>query len=231
MTAISWHPHTGSRAGAPRLTVAKRIRPDHDVVADLVAAGFGGVPADDVEVHLKARADEVVRWLVLCAEPASCRRPANYQTDEARGHCAQTRRHAVELAGDPSRHRPPRRLVVRPSYGYSGRAYPALPAVARVSPGVLFLVTLKMPADPSVTGDSYPRISRYLRYKTAPPVTLADWTDELVHLAAHEARHVHQFRHGLRRSEIDAEKWAHAQLSAYRRDRDFNAEGIDVLKA
>lgn len=219
-----------SRAGVPRLVIASRIRPDHTLVADLVTAGFAGMDADDVEVHLKARADEVVRWLVLCAVPEGCLRSVNYVTDGTRGHCARTRRQALQLADDTKRHLAPRRLAVSPSYGYSGRAYPVLPPVARVEPGITFLVTLKMPADPIATGDSYPRISRYLRYKTAPPVTIADWTEELVHLAAHEARHIHQFRHTLPRSEIDAEKWAHERLAGYRRDAELK-EDSDVLEA
>ena len=210
--------------------IASRIRPNNTPVADLVAAGFAGVDAADVEVHLKARADEVVRWLVLCADPEGCLRSANYLTDGACGHCARTRRQALQLAGDPKRHLAPRRLAVRPSYGYSGRAYPVLPSVARVEPGIRFLVTLKMPADPIATGDSYPRTSRYLRYKTAPPVTIADWTEDLVHLAAHEARHIHQLRHRLSRSEIDAEKWAHERLAAHRQWRDRPAENAHALE-
>lgn len=212
-----------------RLTISPRIAVDHRLVGALVLAGFAGVAHDDVEVHLKAAADAVTRWLVACGHAERCRHPANYTHGGVRGHCARSADAATALAGGLDGHRPPQRLTVRPTYAYSGRAYPRLPAIARVAPETRYLVTLKIPANPTATGDAYPRVSQYRRYKTAPPVVIRDWTEEVVHLAAHEARHTHQFRRGLPRSEIDAERWAHRQLAAYRRrDRDPRVEPLSA---
>lgn len=212
-----------------RVTISQRIQADHGLLWWLLEAGFAEVAHDDVEVHLKVRSSQVVGWLVACREAAGCGRPINYATDTDKGHCAKTRRRALELAGDPATHLSPQQLQVRSLYSYSGRAYPQLPALAKVAPGIRYLITLKIPAKPAATGDPYPRISRYQRYKTAPPVAIADWTEELVHLAAHEARHTHQFRCGLLRSEIDAERWAHARLAAYRRQLGLPPLDVDLL--
>jgi hypothetical protein len=116
---------------------------------------------------------------------------------------------------------------MRPTYAFSGRAYPRLPEVARVANGVRYLVTLAIPADPAATGDPYPRLSHDGRYKTAPAIVVADRREELMHLAAHEARHTHQFRHGLSRSEIDAERWAHARLADWRAAQGLPAPAVE----
>jgi hypothetical protein len=191
-----------------RLTISPRIRADHGLVAALVAAGFAGSDSHDVEVHLKAAAATVTRWLVACHAPGGSGRPVNYRAGEQAGHCARTRGQALALAGDPQAHHRPEQLVVQRRYPYSGRAYQHLPEVARVTVRVRYLVTLRMPADPQKAAEPYPRISRYERYKTAPPITIRTWQEDLFHLAAHEARHVHQFRRSLPCSEIDAEHWA-----------------------
>ena len=48
---------------------------------------------------------------------------------------------------------------------------------------------------------------------------MGDWRERLVALAAHEACHVRQFREGLRRSEVEAERWALRVLEAWRSGR------------
>lgn len=50
----------------------------------------------------------------------------------------------------------------------------------------------------------------------APEFTVADWREALIAVAAHEIRHIAQFRHGLRRSEVDAERAALAALRRWR---------------
>jgi hypothetical protein len=99
----------------------------------------------------------------------------------------------------------------------TGRAYDGVPDIARVVPGVRYLVTLKIPLDRA--GEPvgrYPRTWRYEAYRTAPPATFTDWCEELVHAAAHEGRHVWQFATGAPRSEIDAEQWACTVLERWR---------------
>ncbi len=109
-----------------------------------------------------------------------------------------------------------RRLLPRGS-GFSGRAYRGVPAIARVGPGVAFLVTMMVPASADApTARRYPFSWRYARARRAGPVEFASWQEELFHLAAHEARHIHQYRHGLPASEADAEAWACARLAERR---------------
>ena len=50
----------------------------------------------------------------------------------------------------------------------------------------------------------------------SPLLTLADWCEALVAVAAHEAWHVHQFRHGLRRVDAHCEGFAAHALERYR---------------
>jgi hypothetical protein len=52
--------------------------------------------------------------------------------------------------------------------------------------------------------------------KRAPLIEVHDWREALVVVASHEARHVHQFRHGKPRSEVDAERFAAKALERYR---------------
>lgn len=209
MTAPARHP------GTVHVMISDRIRADHDLVAGLVAAGFAETRAGDVEVHVKAAPVTVTRWVVACR--AGCDREANYDPGGAHaGHCARSRPRAQRLAGDPTVHDPPRQQRVGVPYAYHGRAYPEVPAVANTAPGTRYLVTLRMPADPPATADTHPRVSRYTRYATAPAVTLANWHEEVIHLAAHEACHTTQFRHHQPRSEIEAETYAHARLARWR---------------
>jgi hypothetical protein len=104
----------------------------------------------------------------------------------------------------------------------SGRAYaPPLPAVAGVAATTRFLITLTVPADPRQL--AYPQTLRYhrggRRYATAPDIAVASWQEHLLVVAAHEWRHVHQFRVGGVRSEVKADQWALARLLAWRAGR------------
>lgn len=52
--------------------------------------------------------------------------------------------------------------------------------------------------------------------KRSPIIHYQDWKEALVAIAAHEARHIHQFRNRLPLSEVDCEKWALKKLERYR---------------
>jgi hypothetical protein len=78
-------------------------------------------------------------------------------------------------------------------------------------PGTLFLVRLRLPG--VLRNRGYPRAYRYTGLVTAPWITVRGWRERLLALAAHEAFHVHQFREGLRRSEVAAERWALKKLA------------------
>jgi hypothetical protein len=101
----------------------------------------------------------------------------------------------------------------RPSRSFAGRAYANVPKSALAGPDVTCLVRLFVPVAPRNRG--FPKTYRYRRLRTAPSITVGDWRQALVALAAHEARHVHQFRNGLPRSEVDAERWSKRVLEGW----------------
>ena len=76
---------------------------------------------------------------------------------------------------------------------------------------------MKVPA--TLRNRAYPRTYRYPRLKTAPWITVSDWQERFVALVAHEAFHTRQFREGLRRSEVQAERWAARILESWRETR------------
>jgi hypothetical protein len=201
----------------PRIAISKSIRTSHADIRRLIGEGFAGVSAGDVEVHVKARGS--VRSFVVLCDRRRCPLEHNYRSrDGDRGH------HFVSSARDAERiaqhHGSPLERRVRPrGEGFSGRAYRGVPRVGRVAPGVAYLVTVLMPAAPDAhTARRYPYRWRYARFRRAEPITLRSWQEDLVHLAAHEARHIHQYRFGLPASELDAERWAAGRLAAWRSD-------------
>ena len=50
----------------------------------------------------------------------------------------------------------------------------------------------------------------------SPIVTMADWREALVAVAAHEARHIWQFQHEAPRSEVEAERYSAGRLALWR---------------
>ncbi len=106
------------------------------------------------------------------------------------------------------------RRARRPGESFTGRAYFTLPSRPRPHPETTFLVRLSLPA--TLRNRAYPKTYRYWNRKTAPWITVRDWRERLVALVAHEACHVRQFREGLRRSEVEAERWAAGALDAWR---------------
>jgi hypothetical protein len=134
------------------------IRADPEELRRLVATGFAGVDASDVEVRV----------------------------DRARS----------------SRE------------SFTGRAHGRRPPRLASHPDTRFLVHLRIPG--VLRNRAYPKTYRYPRRTTAPAITVLDWRERLLTLVAHEAWHVHQFRTGLRRSEVAAERWALRTLEAWR---------------
>lgn len=90
--------------------------------------------------------------------------------------------------------------------------------LANVASSTRYLVTMRLPR--RLDGLPYPETLQYHRrgvvMTTAPRIQVRSWPEEVVHLTAHEARHVHQFRHGLPKSEVDAERWAAAAVLRFR---------------
>lgn len=63
-----------------------------------------------------------------------------------------------------------------------------------------------------------PMVRRPYGGKRSPVVECRNWREGLVAIAAHEARHIHQYLHGKPRSEVDCERFAAKALERYRRE-------------
>ncbi len=111
---------------------------------------------------------------------------------------------------------------------FTGLAYFQLPTRPRTEPGTRYLVRLRLPR--ILRNRDYPKSYRYPGRRTAPWITVGDWRERLLALAAHEACHVWQFRGGYRRSEVQAERWALRILSDWRgRDRAIGRISLSEL--
>jgi hypothetical protein len=102
----------------------------------------------------------------------------------------------------------------RSRWVFSGKAWPEPPKRRVTSAGTEFLVEISMPRAPAAEG--FPYRWRYTGLKTAPRLIAFTWQERLVALAAHEAYHVKQFRLGMRKSEVAAERWAVRALERHR---------------
>lgn len=92
-----------------------------------------------------------------------------------------------------------------------GRAYNGVPGPSNAPPTAEYLVTVALPDEfDGVTFNAERRGSRWPVYRTH------DWRELLVVVAAHEAKHVEQFRDGRPLSEVACEHWARHRLSRYR---------------
>jgi hypothetical protein len=104
--------------------------------------------------------------------------------------------------------------AVRSWDSFTGRAYSEPPRRPRTHSATRYLVRLKVPS--VLRNRGYPKSYRYPQRKTAPSITAQDWRERFIALVAHEAFHVRQFREGLRRSEVAAERWALSVLDDWR---------------
>ena len=119
--------------------------------------------------------------------------------------------------------------VIRASRGaqpFTGLAFPE-PPNRKMAPGARYLVRLRLPS--ILRNRGYPMTHRYRGRKTAPWITVRNWQERLVALAAHEACHVRQFRDGTRRSEVEAERHAAAVLAAWVETRTTSPQGLAQL--
>jgi hypothetical protein len=105
---------------------------------------------------------------------------------------------------------------------YRGRAYDGIPGLARVAPQSRFLVIVALSRVQKRLPERVHLGSKRLARGFPGGVPVAGWEDLFLYIAAHEARHIWQFRRrratgrrGLR--EVDAEQFALARLDAWRR--------------
>jgi hypothetical protein len=114
---------------------------------------------------------------------------------------------------------------VKGGHGLSARAYDGVPSISNAPRRARYLVTIKVgngvrfPVGPHNRNGKMPdEVGPRNRF---PFFTYADWREWLVSAAAHEARHIHQYRHGERRSELDCERFAEKVLNRYRRESGY----------
>lgn len=208
-----------------RISITRPLSGHDAQLRQLIVAGFAGVDDRDVEIHLRSRPPRVSyrvrsveplavfsaetqhRW--LSAHPGATTVPVTRVLPRR----AAAERLAARLGGEVERH-----VDQRLGERLSGCAYEQLPSLARVAPSTQYLVTLKIPV--ALDALSYPFTLKYRRggqeMKTAPAIEVHSWPEEFVHLVAHEAAHVDQFRRGLAKSEVAAERWALKVLDRYR---------------
>jgi hypothetical protein len=100
---------------------------------------------------------------------------------------------------------------------YSGFAYDHVPEISNAPRSSKYLVTIGLgPPDKFPTKEH----KRHRGAGTSFPVRrFDDWREALVFLAAHEAKHIEQYREGLPRSEVRCDAFATHMLDRYRNGR------------
>lgn len=92
-----------------------------------------------------------------------------------------------------------------------GMAYDGIPTLARVPASCRYLVTLRI--GPAAR---FPALFHCHGLRSLQPLHLASWQEALLYGCAHEFRHLRQFEGHLRRSELDAERFARYALLRFR---------------
>jgi hypothetical protein len=112
---------------------------------------------------------------------------------------------------------------VKGGRGLSARAYDGVPSISNAPRSARYLVTIKIgngvrfPVGPyNRNGKTPDEVGPRNRF---PFFTYADWREWLVSAAAHEAWHIHQYRHRSPRSEVECERFAEEALNRYRSER------------
>jgi hypothetical protein len=97
---------------------------------------------------------------------------------------------------------------------FRGMAYIGVPFISNAPPKADYLVTIGIGAE-----DHFP-MSRIHRRMTSrwPEYEMNNWREALVVVAAHEAKHIEQFKEDKPRSEIACEYFAARMLRRYRED-------------
>ena len=102
-----------------------------------------------------------------------------------------------------------------------GRAYPGIPSISNAPRGSKYLITIGIGAPerfPFEDGSYIRRNGEIVKRRGGrwPEVTLYDWREALVSVAAHEGMHIEQFRERSTRSEISCQHFAAHVLRRYR---------------
>jgi hypothetical protein len=95
------------------------------------------------------------------------------------------------------------------AYACAGYAYDGVPEVSNAPRGSEYLVTIRL-------GPAKEFPSRMVHRKRSPVIEVACWREGLVTVAAHEAKHIEQYRRGEARSEVACERFAAWVLEVFR---------------
>jgi hypothetical protein len=97
------------------------------------------------------------------------------------------------------------------SPGWAGMAYEGVPSVSNANPTAEYLITLRVGPP-----EHFPmRPARPMR-RGEPDYVLADWREAMVFLAAHEAKHIEQYKEDKPRSEVACNNFANYMLGRFR---------------
>lgn len=98
-----------------------------------------------------------------------------------------------------------------------GTAYSYVPSISNAPKGSDYLITVGLGPESMfpMLGDHYVGKRPISKGGQWPEFDLRDWRDALVLVAAHEGKHIEQYRENLRRSEIACEHHAAWVLSRY----------------
>ena len=102
-----------------------------------------------------------------------------------------------------------------------GRAYSNIPSISNAPRGSKYLITIGIGAPerfPFEDGSYVRRNGEVVKRRGGrwPEVTLRDWREALVSVAAHEGKHIEQFRESIPRSEVACQHFAADVLRRYR---------------
>jgi hypothetical protein len=106
-----------------------------------------------------------------------------------------------------------------------GMAYRGVPGMSNAPKTARYLITIGIGSPehfPREDGywNSHARTNgKHRRGGQWPEVTIADWREQLITTAAHEAKHIEQFRERLPCSEVACEHFAAHMLNRYRSER------------
>ncbi len=182
-------------------------------VGPVVRAALVASPVDTADVAVRVKRHGVRRAFFTPCPDGSCRlvpTTEDYVEGDVRGRGHLYARRA-DLAACRSAN--PITPVDRTSHWVTGRAYDGVPYPRAVPRGTRYVITVKVPQ--VRPADQLPTERTYHRAKTAGATRIETPEDDLVFVLAHELHHVHQFRHHLRRSEVDAELAGRAVLQTW----------------
>ena len=102
-----------------------------------------------------------------------------------------------------------------------GRAYSSIPSISNAPAGSRYLITVGIGAPerfPFEDGSYTRRNGELVKRRGGrwPAETLRNWREALVSVAAHEAKHIEQFREGTSRSEVACQHFSAFMLRRYR---------------